>query len=742
MRLTRSCRLFLALLSVYSVVVVTFAGAQNLLTGRGPAVVVSADFNGDGKLDLATVNRLSGTVSIFVNRGDGQYLKGVEFKVGSSPVALAAADFEGKGKLDLLVANRDGNEVVVLRGDGQGGFGKLERLLTVDHPTALTVADLTHTGRLSLAVANEAGKITVAHFNGQKLMLSDTYAVGKTSSHLLAADLHKTGMLDLAVTDAKNQTVSVLRNRGDGSFELDSTQALKGIPVGIASLSMGSSATLAIGRNGQSPVWISGSTTKPTVRDAQAIGLKGKAAGVQVAVADQKGNTVWILGNDASGTLRALTHITFPTPSSATLVDTDGSGNPKVVVSNYGASQVSVLGSPTTTTLNSSLNPSEYGQTVTLTVNVAATSGPGTPHGQVTLYDGATSFGTRSLDGSGNAQYSFSTLMVGTHNFSVQYLGSGSTWAPSTSSTVPQVVSLAASTVALSQGSSTTNYGESVTFDVTVTASNTGAGTPNGLVSFDSTNAANSQHLGTRSLDGAGHASVTFPALSGGNNSVTATYQGSPRVATGTGNVSHAVNRVASSASLVAAPNPVSTGVPVTLTGTVTGTAPASNYENPQGTVNYFDGHTLLGTVAITRGVTTTTLPATFSTGGFHYLHVEYSGDGNYLPSDDITSPFGLKVTIATTTTMAPASQTGTYNVTPLTFTATVTPVSGSTPTGFVTFFFDGNNFGTRPLDGSGVATLTSKTYPKGTHTLTATYLGSSQDSSSNSSNSASVTMH
>jgi Big-like domain-containing protein len=68
---------------------------------------------------------------------------------------------------------------------------------------------------------------------------------------------------------------------------------------------------------------------------------------------------------------------------------------------------------PTTTTLNSIPNPSQFGQAVTFTAQVTGT-GPG-PTGKVKFLDGTAGIGLATLNGSGVAKVTESTLAVGTH---------------------------------------------------------------------------------------------------------------------------------------------------------------------------------------------------------------------------------------------------------------------------------------------------------------------------------------
>jgi hypothetical protein len=107
-------------------------------------------------------------------------------------------------------------------------------------------------------------------------------------------------------------------------------------------------------------------------------------------------------------------------------------------VSNCAPVTIQTSGTTTTTTLVASPNPSAQNQPVTFTATVAPTGGSGTPTGQVTFLDGATTLAQVALDGSGVAVYSTSALGVASHAITASY-GGDSTFAASTDG-VTQVV--------------------------------------------------------------------------------------------------------------------------------------------------------------------------------------------------------------------------------------------------------------------------------------------------------------
>jgi hypothetical protein len=99
---------------------------------QGPlGAAVLADFNGDGILDVAAVNPVTNTVSVFLGNGDGTFQAPLNFTVDASPRALAVGDFNRDGFPDLVTANfAPSRDISVLLNDavwnaGSGGAGGL-----------------------------------------------------------------------------------------------------------------------------------------------------------------------------------------------------------------------------------------------------------------------------------------------------------------------------------------------------------------------------------------------------------------------------------------------------------------------------------------------------------------------------------------------------------------------------------------------------------------------------------------
>ena len=94
----------------------TFGLPTTIPVGTQPKSIIAADFNNDGKLDLAVANYGDGTITLLLGNGDGTFTPASDspYTVGQGPFQLVVADFNGDGKLDLAVANGTDGTVSIL----------------------------------------------------------------------------------------------------------------------------------------------------------------------------------------------------------------------------------------------------------------------------------------------------------------------------------------------------------------------------------------------------------------------------------------------------------------------------------------------------------------------------------------------------------------------------------------------------------------------------------------------------
>jgi hypothetical protein len=142
---------------------VTFAAQQTFAVGNLPEAVVAADFNGDGRPDLAVANQTN-TVSVLLNTTPAgattpSFAAQQIFIVGKNPWAVAAADLNGDGRPDLAIANFDdatASELVNTTAAGAGAvsFAAQQTFATGTGPFAAAAGDFNGDGRADLALAN------------------------------------------------------------------------------------------------------------------------------------------------------------------------------------------------------------------------------------------------------------------------------------------------------------------------------------------------------------------------------------------------------------------------------------------------------------------------------------------------------------------------------------------------------------------------------------------------------------
>ena len=183
------------------------------------------------------------------------------------------------------------------------------------------------------------------------------------------------------------------------------------------------------------------------------------------------------------------------------------------------------------TTLTSSLNPSTYGQKVTLTATVAP-SGSITPTGKVKFTWSIYTLGSALLNSNGVATLTRSNLNADVYPLTAVYGGDANN-PPSKSAVLNQVVLETTSTATLTSSPNPSTQGQAVTFTATITSPTV---KPKGPVTFT----AGTTVLGTAQLSG-GKATLTTSSLPAGTSVVTVTYDGDSNIARSTASVSQVV---------------------------------------------------------------------------------------------------------------------------------------------------------------------------------------------------------
>lgn len=309
--------------------------------------VAIGDMNGDGKPDLVvtgttgtTIGALTPTLYTLTGRGDGTFatalVQALQGQDGIGPNSIALADFDHDGKLDVAVGNSNDFSEVML-GQGDGTYSPT-LLALAQRPTTLAAADLTGDGYAELLVGNDTGLLV---FKNQADWAVSTSAGAATTVALSASpNPATTGQsvtlsATVAVTAAGTPSGSVTFS--DGSTSLG-TQTLSA--QGTASLSI---ATLAAGTHAVTARY--GGDATFAASSSSAVQLVINAA-PDFAIAADPGS-----GSVASGASATVGLTITPTGGFTGSVDLSCSGLPAAATCSFSPASVDVTSGAATSTL-------------------------------------------------------------------------------------------------------------------------------------------------------------------------------------------------------------------------------------------------------------------------------------------------------------------------------------------------------------------------------------------------------
>jgi hypothetical protein len=179
--------------------------------GTSPQTIISADFNADGKMDLATDGS---NVYVLLGNGLGSFSDFSTFNIAGGAYSIVSGDFNGDSAIDLAAADKTSNNVSVFIGNGLGSFGTAINFTVGTGPESVISADFNGDGNIDLATANyTANNLSVLMGNGLGSFAAATnFSVGTAPTSIVSADFNEDGKMDLATTNANSNNVSVLLN--------------------------------------------------------------------------------------------------------------------------------------------------------------------------------------------------------------------------------------------------------------------------------------------------------------------------------------------------------------------------------------------------------------------------------------------------------------------------------------------------------------------------------------------------
>ncbi|MGB9029904.1 MAG: FG-GAP-like repeat-containing protein, partial [Acidobacteriaceae bacterium] len=697
--------------------------------------VVAADFNNDGKLDLAEDNGES--IQVYLGKGDGTFTTDGGYAAIDNTGYLFATDLDGDGNTDLFSGLARGggfggdqfemNQAYALMGNGDGTFRGAPEMPFVFTGTNLT--DLNGDGipdgvgvdatlnSSNVSMTSYLGKANGSFTVAQTLAISPV-TIGGTSVSFSSldsfglGDVNGDGKPDLVYLPTSFYAPGgvtgyfLATGEGNGSFNTPVfITAAPFLPAGAPSNDFDDSETLS----NLFVADMNGDGKADLVYNYSAVDyyLNTYVQGIAVQLSNGDGTF------QAPKTIQTYSSTTAPPPLQPLLVQvaaTRASGVRDVFVlleslSNgtittqlelYLGNGDGTFGAATMPPVADNVNPPTYG-TIEGQIVLADMNGDGKPD-LITLGSTADNAQAELAISLGNGDGTFQKPAI--LNF-----GGGSS---------------------LDYGLAAADFNGDGKVDVAVTGFNppvdTGIFLGNGDGTVQTFNASNGLVEPSEAID---------LVLFGASQAIDFNGDGKPDLVGGQGillNLGATSTLLPTTTSLNSSATNVSFGTSLTLTATVTGTP------TPTGSVTFYDGANTLGTGTLNASGVATYTTTTLSV-GVHSLTASFPASSTY--SGSTSGAVNVTVTtptlIATTSTLA-ASSTTVNSGASVTLTDTVAPNSGTgTPTGMVNFISGGVTLASNVALTNGAATYVTSSLPLGANTIIAIYAGSSSYSGSTS---------
>ena len=194
--------------------------------GANPIAIVAGDLNGDGAIDLVSVNAHSSDLTLLFGNGRGAFPASATIRLPSQdqnnrPSGVHLADFNLDGHPDIVVVSQGTPSVRILYGNGAGFFFSTAALPSPANARAVAAGDFTGDGFPDIAVAQKNAVVTVyAGTAAGTFLRAQSFRVRPNPTGMAAADFNQDGILDLAITYANVSAAEIVRATQPGVFSV------------------------------------------------------------------------------------------------------------------------------------------------------------------------------------------------------------------------------------------------------------------------------------------------------------------------------------------------------------------------------------------------------------------------------------------------------------------------------------------------------------------------------------------
>src|SRR5262245_39082763 len=216
----------------------SFTQIQNLLNRNDPSVnthlygAMAGDLNGDGSVDLTTVNEDSADLRVTLNRADGTGTFG-PFLSPPQPIGVESSpnescDIDNDGNMHIAVSSTDNGSVFIVRGRGDGTWRSAQEVPLGTNPEThgVAVLDIDGDGDWDVVNANYAASNLAVMINTNGVLGMPTFIESGVAGEyaLNSGDMNNDGISDLVVGGQDSWQIIVLLGNGDGTFTAKTPQ--------------------------------------------------------------------------------------------------------------------------------------------------------------------------------------------------------------------------------------------------------------------------------------------------------------------------------------------------------------------------------------------------------------------------------------------------------------------------------------------------------------------------------------